>query len=266
MTKAIANNYQSLYAHRQSDKHKRALVNHPNPPADDAEIGMGDAVGGIPGDKRCADGDGREGDDVRGIPSDGEAPGTPLRVSDSIMEEVLDEDPALKTQLSPHARILAVGTAAAIVLDRRSQSESWTNALHNVQVQPRGRAWMAVNLKPADRLPRMEGSDLPANQFCEDCRVSQLCIIHQAMASQDIGEARLYFLHVQAMKAAGYCLVECGGDGDCFYHSMMLLAKLYRHDLHDAWGNHDKFRKRSCDNLLVTCYHVVVFVDCFVFT
>ena len=57
-----------------------------------------------------------------------------------------------------------------------------------------------------------------------------------------------------AMKAAGYCLVECGGGGDCFYHSMLFLARIYNQELYNAWHDHDKFRKQTCDNLLVTCY------------
>jgi hypothetical protein len=96
------------------------------------------------------------------------------------------------------------------------------------------------------------------NQFCELCREWQLCKTHEAMASND--DTDLTPSHFSAMKATGHCLVECGGGGDCFYHSMLFLAKLYRNDLYIAWGDHDKFRKQSCDKLLVIYYLADVYV------
>jgi hypothetical protein len=118
----------------------------------------------------------------------------------------------------------------------------------------RGRAWREVNLKPADRLPFMTTDGMEhfrVNQFCEDCTEWVLCPTHAPLESRQHADDALMIKHMNAMKAAGYCLVECGGGGDCFYHSMLFLAKMYNADLYQAWHDHDQLRKTTCDNLLV---------------
>jgi hypothetical protein len=142
--------------------------------------------------------------------------------------------------------------AAHVVEDRQTQ---WIQPQPSAGVVSRGRAWSEVNVKLSDHLPRMtaDGSThLPVNQFCEHCRESELCKTHAPLVSKDTVD--LIPKHLNAMKAAGYCLVECGGNGDCFYHSMLFLARIYNQGLYHAWCDHDHFRKQSCDNLLVTCY------------
>jgi hypothetical protein len=57
-------------------------------------------------------------------------------------------------------------------------------------------------------------------------------------------------LHMRAMKESGYCLVECGGGGDCFYHSMLFLARLHNMEvLVDQWKDHSTFRTSTCEKL-----------------
>ncbi len=134
-------------------------------------------------------------------------------------------------------------------------SEGWTRVRPEVVFRLRGPAWSLVNMKPADRLPFMDVqgmSHLRVNQFCEVCKESELCSTHAALASND--NVDFVPKHIDAMKAAGYCMVECGGAGDCFYYSMLFLASIYNVELYHAWHDHKNLRKKTCDNLLVTCY------------
>jgi hypothetical protein len=197
-------------------------------------------------------------------------------VSDSFAEAVF-ASASLNENMTAIQKAQAVGQAAIQVSHGRrknSKNGQIAGAAQGVEdmrtqwIQPqpslgvvflsRGRAWSEVNVKPSDRLPRMtaEGmTHLPVNQFCEDCREMELCITHARLVSND----NVDFIpkHIHAMKAAGYCLVECGGNGDCFYHSMLFLARIYNQELYHAWHDHDQFRKRTCDNLLVT-YHITM--------
>ncbi len=171
-------------------------------------------------------------------------------ITDSIRDEVYNIAPN-NHNLPLAANIVQQAEALMSVLQRRQ--EVWTRVPPEVVLRLRGPAWSLVNMKPADRLPFMntEGmSQFRVNQFCEDCREWELCSTHAALASND----NVDFLpkHVEAMKAAGYCMVECGGAGDCFYHCMLFLASIYNEELYHAWLDHDNLRKKTCDNLLVT--------------
>jgi hypothetical protein len=198
---------------------------------------------------------------------DGDTPVSPH--TSAITDSVLDEMHAL----APNDPTLPLGAnlvrqAAAltdILMERsaRAAESRWTKppSSSDIVFLSRGPAWLGVHVKPADRLPRMTADGMThfrVNQFCDLCREWQLCKTHEAMASND--NTDLTASHFSAMKATGHCLVECGGAGDCFYHSMLFLAKLYRNDLYIAWGDHDKFRKQSCDKLLVIYYHAYVYV------
>jgi hypothetical protein len=137
----------------------------------------------------------------------------------------------------------------------------WTHASPEIVFHSRGPAWREVNVKPADRLPMMAEDGMThfrVNQFCEDCGDWDLCSVHAALVSNE----NVDFLpkHFNAMKAAGYCMVECGGEGDCFYHSMLFLAKLHDANLFETWHDHDQFRKKTCDNLLVFHYLYMYYV------
>ena len=128
----------------------------------------------------------------------------------------------------------------------------WTRLPQEMSWLSRGHSWQMVHIRPADRLPLMfpgTDSNLRVNQFCEDCREWKLCGGHEQMLSTtpfDFTE-----LHMRAMDRAGYCLVESGGGGDCFYHSMLFLARMYNQALFKKWCNHEHFRKITCDHLLV---------------
>ena len=124
---------------------------------------------------------------------------------------------------------------------------SWERVPCQVGCIPRAVAWARVVIKPAERLPRASGTNLPINHDCVDCRGEELCEKHNPMMTQDVDFTEL---HMKAMKASGYCLVECGGGGDCFYHSMLFLARL--HDIErlvTQWKDHSTFRTITCDNL-----------------
>jgi hypothetical protein len=186
-------------------------------------------------------------------------------ITDSVLDEMHALAPNDPTLLLGANLVRQAAALTDILIERRAHAAEsrWTKppASSDIVFLPRGLAWLDVCVKPADLLPRMTAdgmTHLRVNQFCDLCREWQLCKTHEAMASHD--NADLTPSHFSAMKATGYCLVECSGAGDCFYHSMMFLAKLHRNDLYIAWGDHDKFRKQSCDNLLVAYYHDVVYV------
>ena len=122
---------------------------------------------------------------------------------------------------------------------------SWERVPPDVCIS-RADAWALVAIKPAERLPRASGTNSPINHDCGDCRGEQLCKTHNRMMTRvDFTE-----LHMRAMKQSGYCLVECGGGGDCFYHSMLFLARLHNMEyLVDQWKDHSTFRKRTCEKL-----------------
>jgi hypothetical protein len=148
-------------------------------------------------------------------------------------------------------------------LDKRLTS-TWSKppASSNFLGFSRAHAWSSVIMTEADRLPYMQAegmSHLKVNQFCEDCTVMQLCATHEPMARND--NVDLNPAHQAAIVAAGYCMIECGGEGDCFYHSMLFLAKLFRKDLFDKWVNHRQLREQSCQNLSVRCYHYVMYLS-----
>ena len=124
---------------------------------------------------------------------------------------------------------------------------SWRQVPINDAWINRSDAWARVEIKQVDRLPRMPGTQFPVNQYCEDCEDDNLCQEHGKLMTKDVDFTQL---HMQAMNASGYCLVECGGGGDCFYHSMMFLARLHDcSELVTKWKDHASFRKTTCKQL-----------------
>jgi hypothetical protein len=116
----------------------------------------------------------------------------------------------------------------------------------------RGDAWSSVVITPADYLPFHTGSNMAhfkVNQFCESCTHETLCTTHEAMRNSE--NVDLTRKHMAAITAAGYCLVECGGNGDCFYHSMLFIAQLFVPELYNQWQTHQRFRETVCKNLLM---------------
>ena len=102
-------------------------------------------------------------------------------------------------------------------------------------------------MKPALLLPFKSGGKFRVNQDCEQCTDRALCKTHDAMKSKKAID--LTTLHMEAMQAAGYCLVECGGYGDCFYHSMLFIARLFRPSLAAIWKDPKNFRNLTCQTI-----------------
>jgi len=102
-------------------------------------------------------------------------------------------------------------------------------------------------VKPALLLPFKSGGKFRVNQDCEQCTDRALCKTHDAMKSKKAID--LTTLHMDAMQAAGYCLVECGGYGDCFYHSMLFIARLFRPPLAAKWKDPKNFRNLTCQTI-----------------
>jgi hypothetical protein len=198
-------------------------------------------------------------------------------ITDSVRDQanlMAPNDP----MLTPMANAEARGMAVLTILTGRRQAASnppaadptcWTKpqASPDIVFHSRGPAWREVNVKPADRLPLMTAEGMThfrVNQFCQDCMEWELCSTHAALVSND----NVDFIpkHFNAMKAAGYCLVECGGEGDCFYHSMLFLARIHNAHLYQAWQDHNQFRKNTCDKLLVFHYLHLLRCDDFEYT
>jgi hypothetical protein len=177
-------------------------------------------------------------------------------ISDSFMSNIHEAAPFDSAE-TPQQNAARLANAAIEELAVRT---NWSKPPASPLVlTSRGRAWSDVMLKPADRLPFMDVdgmTHLRINQFCEQCTNSKLCSEHEGIASTE--NVDLIPTHMHAMKAAGYCMVECGGGGDCFYHSMLFLARMYDQQLYDAWHDHDKFRKNTCDNLLVIIVYCII--------
>lgn len=251
--KPIKNSDQGRYHHRRSQHHQTLLIRYPRAPAPgipglsaDVHVAFREpspAEGGTP----AAGIQGTDNDHVDEEVADSFRHAS--EITDSVREEVRQVAPTDPT-LPLAANVVNQAQALMEVLQRRQ--EGWTRVPPEEPFRPRGPAWSLVNAKPADRLPFMDGdamSNFRVNQFCEECSEWQLCSAHEALASID--NVDFIAKHVEAMKATGYVMVECGGAGDCFYHSMLFLASIYDQELYREWHDHDNFRKNTCDNLLV---------------
>ena len=103
----------------------------------------------------------------------------------------------------------------------------------------------------SDMLPYMTDAGmehLKVNHSCKTCTDRRLCASHENMV---VLVADHTIRHMACMSAANRFLVECGGDGDCFYHSVLGLAKLFLPALYHEWGdgNVDVLRKKVCESL-----------------
>ena len=88
------------------------------------------------------------------------------------------------------------------------------------------------------------------NQFCERCNDLLLCDVHNAMIPSGASNVTDRTVrHMASMKATDRFFMECGGEGDCFYHSVMGIAKLFLPALAQRWGSHVKLRKTVCQFL-----------------
>ena len=188
----IKNNDQSRHDHRLSIKHKQLLQKYPTE-ASIAGGGEGASVipaagvnsdTGIPG---AGGGEGASGIPAAGVNSDtgipgaGGGEGASGLITDSCMQEVLDENPMLASStLSPQERISAVGAAAMTVVARRSRSKSgqWQRMNCEVLEIP------TIAIPASFYLPwsATKGQEqFKVNQYCEDCTNSSLCSVHEAM-------------------------------------------------------------------------------------
>jgi hypothetical protein len=176
-------------------------------------------------------------------------------ISDSLMDNIHDAAP-FDASLTPMQNAVRLGNAATdALLARKGAAQKWEKIQHNDEWLTKCDAWSSVECMPSDFLPNFTEENLcgfKVNQFCEECRALRLCPTHQRMTSK--ANVDLTAKHMAAIKASGCVLVECGGDGDCFYHSMMFLARRFRQDLYHRWGSHSKMRQDACQNLLVSLH------------
>jgi hypothetical protein len=176
-----------------------------------------------------------------------------MHITDSLMEEINTAAPH-NPALTPLQNAVRVGFAATDALAARTTTKKkrWVTIQHDDTWITRGSAWRAVQPKESDFLPNCTEQhllDFKVNQFCDACADDVLCATHSAMKCSS--HVDLTAKHFSAVKASGHCIVECGGEGDCFYHSMIFLAKMFRKDLHEKWGSHDKLRRDTCNKLMV---------------
>jgi hypothetical protein len=112
-------------------------------------------------------------------------------------------------------------------------------------------AFPVLNGIASDVLPYMTDAGmehLKVNHSCKTCTDRRLCASHEKMR---VPVADHTIRHMACMSAANRFLVECGGDGNCFYHSVLGLAMLFLPALYHEWGdgNVDVLRKKVCKSL-----------------
>jgi hypothetical protein len=258
----IKNNKRARAYHRNTNKQHAQWLCRQNAPASDVRATVDEVVA------RSADvTDAQVGDVVPHAPasdpeesdSSRKQPRNLHNISDSMLDEIYCLAPH-DERLTPADNALRVGMAAtSVALDRRSKAKKrWVGTPVNASWTSLSDAWRSVISKPSDFLPNHTEPHLchlKINQFCEDCTESQLCATHDSM--KRLTELDLTERHFAAMKQSGHCMVECGGSGDCFYHSMLFLAKLFRPDLFHAWGSHSKLRADTCEKLNVRLQSMV---------
>ena len=162
--------------------------------------------------------------------------------------------------LTPIQNAVRLGLAATDALLARTLTRNrkentkkrWVTFEHDDTCLTKADAWRVVECMESDYLPNFTEKhllDFKVNQFCDACQGNTLCATHKVMKCNDLVD--LTQKHFSAVKVSGHCIVECGGEGDCFYHSMMFLAQMFRQDLYKQWGSHDKLRRDTCEKLLV---------------
>jgi hypothetical protein len=103
----------------------------------------------------------------------------------------------------------------------------------------------------ADFLPFLSDkgmTHLKPNHGCQSCTSERLCQRHQALVL-GVGNLDLTVRHSELLWASNRIFVECGGNGDCFYHSVMFLAELFLPHLARQWCNHETLRLANCRHL-----------------
>lgn len=174
------------------------------------------------------------------------------QVPDSFRQEVFRQAPIGEHQTALQ-RVQALAATAVNISVTRAQKmrdAAWMTMPLNDEWLERGNAWGRVVMSEADYLPpHSTHPQFKVNHFCETCAedTSKLCQEHAKL--KDAGNVNLTYKHFAAVRASGHCLVECGGNGDCFYHSMLFIAKLFRPDLFEQWQTHAKFRVLVCEEL-----------------
>ena len=78
-----------------------------------------------------------------------------------------------------------------------------------------------------DDLPPLPAIDdsLNTKLFKRRRRADKLVAAHYSKAASSNIPQDFTFDHMATIKGAGHVLVECGGDGDCFYHCIAWLAQ-----------------------------------------
>ena len=134
---------------------------------------------------------------------------------------------------------------AAPIMECRGDWED----VQNIEYQP----IPVIALEASDLLPYQTAVGclhLKTNHGCTACTSEQLCRKHQPPAKKPGQPGALTDLtrkHDAALWESGRIFVECGVDGDCFYHSVLFLAELFEPDLHAQWRTHKELRVKVCE-------------------
>ena len=101
------------------------------------------------------------------------------------------------------------------------------------------------------------------NHFCENCSTASpnLCPEHLTMVPTLGAGSDYTAIHMLAMKEANFALVECGGDGDCFYHSVVFLASLFQQSLFETWQNPKTCRTLVCEHVRNNWQDIKLVID-----
>ena len=177
-------------------------------------------------------------------------PGPPSRVPSDSFEQAVYDAAELGTHMTPIEKAHAIGMAAVGVHhDRGSRKKQATADWVNFEMEIREVPQVIVD--DSIFLPFMTAKNmehLRVNQFCEQCSTQRLCDTHQSMVPKK-KVADFTPLHMDALRKSGRALVECGGAGDCFYHSVLWLMQLFEPKKASRYVDHVELRAATTSHL-----------------
>ena len=177
----------------------------------------------------------------------------PPVISDSLAAAVLQPGlPAIPDRDDDSPAALQQRLARAAAMGRRALNHRGSQLSQQWQVVAgcREQNFPVLQDVASDLLPFMTDAGMTAfkvNHFCEDCNDMLLCPVHDSMIPRGVSNVLdLTVRHMASIKAADRFLMECGGDGDCFYHSIMAIANLFLPELYREWGDAKTLRQKVC--------------------
>ena len=237
MQKPIKNNDQAKYHHRATLRHKKSLERHPYPPHEGPDISGTHT--GIPGDENVtADLRGTsdaENDPPPGIPANSSGDSMPITLSDSYRNEVHEmaqqmEDLMDSKPLSRSKKTAIFGQAAIDVSARRAAAKAALRVELSRQVGSFSKAPASVVALKQE----MVGSESSNATLQSECGMKGIFFRtshNRAELRAFLEEHAAFYARLRLFEDASpelpekLFIVECGLNGDCFFHSLSWLCR-----------------------------------------